>query len=55
MSCLSSWADGGSSGSYRLQARVLEVGMEVGVAEQQRQLGHDPGIADSRASRARRG
>jgi hypothetical protein len=34
---------------------VLHVGLEVAVSEQQHSLGHDPGIAACRASKARRG
>ena len=48
-------ADGELSGSCSLKAHVIHVGLEVAVAEQQRQVGHDPGIAACRASKARRG
>ena len=46
MSCRIWRADGEPSGSCRLQAQMLHVGLEVAVAEQQRQVGLDAGGGD---------
>ena len=51
MSCLLRRADGGPSGSCRLQAQMLDVGLEVAVAEQQRQVRLDAGSGDDPVDR----